>query len=516
MSSTKEILILSANPQNTARLRLDEEVREIGEGLKRSKNRDQFIIHQRWAVRLRDLRRAILDCEPQIVHFCGHGEADGLMIEDEGGNAVVVTPDAIAGLFELFKDKVICVLLNSCYSESQAVAINAHIPYVIGMTQSIPDKAALEFAIGFYDALGAGKSIEEAFKFGRNAIQLYNIPNHLTPVLKKKSKSVLEVIGEKGKITSELAIEHMLMFAKNHAQPGNWTGLDRLQAEVGNLVWAARKAYERKQWDKVIEFRRTLGDFLYWRGFWDEALQVGEWSFDAADRLGDHKERAWCALYPLARVYFHQGDYDAAQTWSERSLALFRQQGDDYGIAAACRYLGRTLQAKGNLDKAQALFVEGFNKARQFASTDSHKNMQGHLLAALAGVHYERGQYEEAQGRYEEALALYHETQNQTGIAAMLHRIGNIASQCGRYGEADRVLQESLKAVESIHSEQMEAEILYSLALLAEKQDDLELAQERLEQACERFRSLSAQDSLARAERTLNRISGTLDHRQKR
>jgi hypothetical protein len=179
----KIILILSSDPKDTARLRLGEEVREIEEGLQRSEYRDQFTIQSKWAVRLRDIRRAMLDVKPQIVHFCGHGDVDGLMIEDETGTAILVNPEALAGLFELFKDTVECVLLNACYSVLQASAINVHIRYVIGMSKKITDKAALEFAIGFYDALGAGRTAEEAFKFGRNAIQFYNIPEHLTPIL---------------------------------------------------------------------------------------------------------------------------------------------------------------------------------------------------------------------------------------------------------------------------------------------------------------------------------------------
>ncbi len=74
MNGTKTILILSANPKDTVRLRLDEEVREIDEGLRRAKYRDRFFIHSKWAVRLRDFRRALLDYEPQIVHFCGMGK----------------------------------------------------------------------------------------------------------------------------------------------------------------------------------------------------------------------------------------------------------------------------------------------------------------------------------------------------------------------------------------------------------------------------------------------------------
>lgn len=508
---TKKILILSANPKNTQALRLDEEVREIEDGLRQSKKRSEFKIQIAMAVRLRDIRRALLQHEPHIVHFSGHGDTRGILLEDESGNAVLVSPDALAGLFELFKDKVVCVLLNSCYSETQAVAINNHIPYVIGMSHAVPDKAALEFAIGFYDGLGAGKSIEEAYLFGKNAIQLYGFPQHLNPVLKKKANQILDQKRKLGEITSpENAIDYMLMFAQDNAQPGNWAGFNRLEAEIGNLLWAVRESYKSGQWQKVLEFRRVLGDFLYWKGFWDEAIEIGKWSFEAADRLGDQKEQAWCALYPLARVYFYKRSYDEAKYWSEQSLQLFKQQKEDYGVAAACRYLGRALQAKGDLEQANNLFLEGFEKARQFNVTDSNKNLQGHLLAALASVHFERGQYIDAQRKYEDALMLYKDTNDKAGIAEMLHQMGNIAFQLGNYSEADRLLQNSLKTVESIHSEQMEAEVFYSQALLAEKQGKLDLAQEKLQYASERFQSVRAGEGLERSEKMLNRIKKAL------
>ncbi len=184
----KTILILASSPVNEARLRLDKEVREIDEELRRSQKRDQFKLEQRWAVRTDDLRRALLDTEPQIVHFCGHGSGtQGLVIEDEAGKSRLVSTEALADLFELCAEHVECVLLNACYSEEQAKAIVQHIDYVIGMSDAVGDTAAIKFATGFYDGLGAGKSIETAYKFGRNAIQLENIPEHLTPKLKKKN-----------------------------------------------------------------------------------------------------------------------------------------------------------------------------------------------------------------------------------------------------------------------------------------------------------------------------------------
>ncbi|MBD1852862.1 CHAT domain-containing protein [Cyanobacteria bacterium FACHB-502] len=216
----KVTLFLAAQPLTTARLRLDEEVREIEEGLKRSKYRDRFELIQKWAVRPRDLQRAMLECNPSIVHFSGHGigrpthtpSADtqfpdaarkfqlvdppvnpagtfeeGIILEDQVGQPKLISTEALSTLFELFADRVQCVVLNACYSERQAQAIAQHIPYVIGMNQAIGDRAAIEFAIGFYDALGAGETIERAYQLGQVAIQMEGIAEHLTPVLVPKS-----------------------------------------------------------------------------------------------------------------------------------------------------------------------------------------------------------------------------------------------------------------------------------------------------------------------------------------
>jgi hypothetical protein len=188
--SMKKILLLASSPVNGARLRLDQEIREISEGLRRANKRDQFKFEHRGAIRTDDLRRALLDIEPQIVHFSGHGAGDdGIVVEDDNGKSKLVTTEALSSLFKLCEDHVECVLLNACYSEIQADAIAQHIDYVIGMSQAIGDRAAIKFAMGFYDALGAGKSVETAYKFGCNAIQLENIPEHLTPQIKRKFHS---------------------------------------------------------------------------------------------------------------------------------------------------------------------------------------------------------------------------------------------------------------------------------------------------------------------------------------
>jgi hypothetical protein len=193
----RKILILTANPKNTDRLRLDEEVREIQTALDQSKDRDQFEIITRWAVRVDDLQLILLDHSPNIVHFSGHGGgSQGLALENELGQTQLVSSTALAGLFKLFETSVNCVFLNACYSEEQAIAIHQHIDYVVGMNQAIGDRAAVKFAKGFYQAIARNKSFTEAFEFGCNSIDLQGIPEFSTPILKCKTKELSPQLNE--------------------------------------------------------------------------------------------------------------------------------------------------------------------------------------------------------------------------------------------------------------------------------------------------------------------------------
>ncbi|MEA5466365.1 tetratricopeptide repeat protein [Leptothoe sp. PORK10 BA2] len=189
MTVIKKILILAANPKGTTPLRLGEEVREIDEGLRRAKKRDQFSIQQRWEVRSRDIYRAMLDVNPTFLHFCGHGSGDqGLAFENESGQIQLETAESLAALFDVFSERGIeCVVLNACYSEVQAKAISQYISYVVGMNNAISDRSSIAFAVAFYDALGAGEPVEFAYKLACS--QLIRMDESDIPILLKKSSS---------------------------------------------------------------------------------------------------------------------------------------------------------------------------------------------------------------------------------------------------------------------------------------------------------------------------------------
>jgi hypothetical protein len=145
-------------------------------------------------VRAEDLSQALLDIGPNIVHFAGHGaQHEGLHLYDDWGTPYPVTPETLAALFHLVRNQMKCVVLNACYTQGQALAIANHIRYVIGVEGAISDDAAIAFTVGFYQAMAAGRSIVQAYKFGVVQVRLCGIPEHLMPVLFKKS----DVTGKK-------------------------------------------------------------------------------------------------------------------------------------------------------------------------------------------------------------------------------------------------------------------------------------------------------------------------------
>ncbi|WP_437683945.1 CHAT domain-containing protein [Sorangium sp. So ce131] len=167
------ILFLGANPSNTTRLALDRELREIKQRLRLSEHRKAFRIEQDWAVRAADLQDSLRLHRPTIVHFSGHGSRTGeILLEDGAGQTAAVATDALGELFRMAQGDVRCVVLNACYSETQAKSIAHHIDCVVGMTSAVEDSAAIAFAGAFYQTLGYGDDVQRAFDSGKVQIAL--------------------------------------------------------------------------------------------------------------------------------------------------------------------------------------------------------------------------------------------------------------------------------------------------------------------------------------------------------
>jgi hypothetical protein len=219
-----KILALTSNPQSSASLRLDAEIREIKVELESAPN---FVFDHRGAARPDDLLELLETVRPDILHFSGHGTKErasrsAIVMEDENGNAANVSAATLKRIFKSLKYPPRCVFLNSCYSVKQVDAIKPYVDTIVGARDEIFDKHASIFAAAFYRWLGRNCSVSEAF--ARAATQLtvaggdphsivLNAPRGPTPRFFARPELHAEFVGTRsGKLMSKDEHYNMLLW----------------------------------------------------------------------------------------------------------------------------------------------------------------------------------------------------------------------------------------------------------------------------------------------------------------
>jgi hypothetical protein len=158
------VLLLSASPDSKERLRVDQEFRKIIDKVRSTRFRELFRFVQVQAARFDDLQSALLEHEPHILHLSGHGNTDGsLQFEADGDNAGRVSKKRLLRLLKSLRDNLRLVIVNACHSQEIAREIPSTIDLAIGMNTAVPDEVAIGFAVSFYEALGYGRTVENAF-----------------------------------------------------------------------------------------------------------------------------------------------------------------------------------------------------------------------------------------------------------------------------------------------------------------------------------------------------------------
>jgi hypothetical protein len=157
------VLFLASSPRDETQLRLDKETREIQKRMRTSGFPESIFIEWRLARQLPDLIQDLNEVRPNVLHFSGHGNPSELVFEDEAENAAPLTNDQLGKLLAAAPERIRLVLFNSCHSAAQAELATEHVELAIGMDATVGDRAAQTFAGQFYNSLGFGLSVGQAF-----------------------------------------------------------------------------------------------------------------------------------------------------------------------------------------------------------------------------------------------------------------------------------------------------------------------------------------------------------------
>lgn len=166
-----KILFLGSGPEDQPEVGATREFEEIRSSLLAPHFGRHFELKASFNVSASGLSSLLMEEQPNIVHFCGHGSEAGELVFFD-----TTTPiEFVAGTFGVLAEGIRCVVLSACYSAAQARQIASHIDVVVGLEAQIEAEAALSFVAKFYEALGYAQSIAKAFELGCLELQRHGL-----------------------------------------------------------------------------------------------------------------------------------------------------------------------------------------------------------------------------------------------------------------------------------------------------------------------------------------------------
>jgi non-specific serine/threonine protein kinase len=221
------------------------------------------------------------------------------------------------------------------------------------------------------------------------------------------------------------------------AEQGTW--LQRLDVEHENLRAGLEWSFAETESRGGLRLCGALTRFWMVRG---HPAEGREWCTRFLDKEGGKertKERAK-VLHAAGTLAYIQGDYSAAWSLLEQSLATRRQLGDRKGIAHTLNNLGILTRQQGDFAAARALHDESLVIRREL---DDRLGV-AHSLNNLGLVAYYQGDYPAARTLLEECLAISPELGDRNVLAYALNNLGLVAYYQGDYRAARAFFEECL------------------------------------------------------------------------
>jgi predicted ATPase/DNA-binding SARP family transcriptional activator len=287
-----------------------------------------------------------------------------------------------------------------------------------------------------------------------------------------------------------------------HWGPQQRLWLDRLEDEHDNIRAVLRRLLDRGE----AESRLRLA-FAMWR-FWmlHSRLREGSRWLEEVLARGDAAPLLRAkVLYGAGLLAYRRGDHARARALHEEGLTLFRESGDNWGIARSLNQLANVaFDGDGDAAGAQALYSESLRLAEELGDMWLSATVLNNLsLVALYQCDYEGAGVLAAEG-----LALRRLLGDSWAIAESLVNLARVMLEQGDNRRATTLLQESVQLVRDLGDKRALADCFEALAAARGRRGQPERAA-RLWAAAETLRG-SAGAPLERTERERNerRLAG--------
>jgi len=289
--------------------------------------------------------------------------------------------------------------------------------------------------------------------------------------------------------------------------------LERLDADYENLHAALRWSFRRPErsahdLESGLRLIAALGQFWTMRGMLKTGRLWCDEAFQKSVPLTHQADRTIQAIYARALngagvLAYMQGDLQQARTFCETSFALACQLQDRW-LKAACLYVLSECERnlRGDFGRAEALMVEGLALAREEGDP--------WLMAAMllnAGLQaLAQGRHAEAATHFEEGLQLAEQVGDRWIASALLDGLGDEAYLQGDYQRATMLYERGLTMRRALKDKNGIAGMLNDLGRVAYSQNDLTRARELFNASLVLCQELDQRESIVRIQHNLAHI----------
>jgi predicted ATPase/class 3 adenylate cyclase len=235
----------------------------------------------------------------------------------------------------------------------------------------------------------------------------------------------------------------------------------RLETEHDNLRAALDSSVANGDDETALRLGGALGWFWYAHG---HALEGCARLTDLLGRTQNVPEELRARpMYALGVLLDQRGEPERAAELVERSLAVFREHGEQERLARALNSLGTIKRSLGDPESARSLLEESIGLRRELGDEAGTAG----ALSNLGVVAFEQGDLDEAEARFTETLALDHVHGNEWGAAVALDNLVAVVLERGDYDRAGKLIRDNLAAAERLADRELIAFGLEKAGVLA-------------------------------------------------
>jgi predicted ATPase/class 3 adenylate cyclase len=230
-----------------------------------------------------------------------------------------------------------------------------------------------------------------------------------------------------------------------------------------------------------------LGTVIYEISDYAQARPILEEGLSIWREVGNQRGMA-AALSSLGWLAIEIGDIGVARSLSEEALLLNRELGEKRGVAVALFNLGSVALQQSDYPAALSLFQESLALRREIGD----RRGCAYVQVSMGWVERQRGNHDQADAILGEALALFRELNDKQLISWALAHRGVVAFDVGEYDRAQALLEESLALAREVGNKVIIATAFNHLADVLRSQGKVALALPLLEEGISLFREIGS------------------------